>query len=531
MNNLIDLAKSWISQDPDPETRSQIQGLVDAGDIDGLSKAFEPRITFGTAGLRGEIGGGAARMNRVLVAQAARGLADYLLETESNPSVVIGFDGRKNSDVFAKDSAEILAGAGIRVTLFDRYVPTPVLAHSVKFGGYSAGVMVTASHNPPNDNGYKVYLGGSFGGSQIISPIDSQIEAKILEVAQNFTFADIPKSQVFETGGEELRKAYLETTARLTLGHNFENRLKVVYTAMHGVGLETLQSLLNLAGVAEPTLVARQVQPDATFPTTPFPNPEEAGAMDLSFELARELSADLIIATDPDADRLAVGVPAAHGFYRLAGDEVGLILADELATREGASGNMANSIVSSSSLARVAGLNGLGYRQTLTGFKWIMQVPDLLFGYEEALGYAVDPSHTPDKDGISAALVLLTIADRLHQTGKTLLEHLSELKVRYAYRPSAQVSVRVESKAQVALILDRLSQNPPSQIQGRSVSVTDLSKPTGDLPPTSGLKLNFENGDWVILRPSGTEPKFKAYLETSEDNLDAMKKAVFELLG
>lgn len=528
--SLLEQAKAWLAQDPDPVTRAGLEALIASGDQDELHKAFVPRIAFGTAGLRGELGPGAARMNRVLVAQAARGIADYLLEREANPSVVIGFDGRINSDVFAKDSAEILAGAGVSVTLFDAYVPTPVLSHSVKFGGFSAGIMVTASHNPPNDNGYKVYLGGDFGGSQIISPIDRDIEEKISTVAETLTFGELPKSSDYVVGGDYLREAYYTSTLKLAQGHRFGNSLKVVYTAMHGVGLNTLAELLKRAGASAPIEVAEQVHPDGSFPTTPFPNPEEPGAMDLSFAKATEIGADLIIATDPDADRLAIGIPTADGFARLAGDEVGLILAHELATREGASGVMANSIVSSSCLERVAKANGLKYRQTLTGFKWIMQVPNILFGYEEALGYAVDPNHTPDKDGISAALVALTIADRLAQNGKTLGQHLAELKAKYDYRPTAQVSVRVESKAAVGEILKRLTATPPTELQGRSLTVDDLSKPGGDLPPTDGLKLHIDGGDWVILRPSGTEPKFKAYIETSEENLEALKAEVKKLL-
>jgi phosphomannomutase len=528
--SLLAKAEAWLAQDPDPVTRAQLQQIIDSGDEAELQKSFEPRITLGTAGLRGELGTGPTRMNRVLVAQAAKGLANYLLERESEPSVVIGFDGRVNSDVFAEDSARILAGAGIRVTLFDRYVPTPVVAHSVKYGNYSAGVMVTASHNPPNDNGYKVYLGGDFGGSQIISPIDRDIEAKIVTVAETLTFNEIPKSDSFERGGDSLRDAYYASTLKLTESHYFNNRLKVVYTAMHGVGLETLNELLARAGASIPIPVTEQVQPDGAFPTTPFPNPEEPGAMDLAFAKARAVGADLIIATDPDADRLALGIPVPGGFMRLAGDEVGLLLAHELATRASTKGTFANSIVSSSALKRVAEQHGLDYQQTLTGFKWIMRVTDLSFGYEEALGYAVDPSHTPDKDGISAALMALAIADHLSQTGTSLGEHLAALKQKYGYRPTAQVSVRVENREMVSEILARLTHNPPTTLQGHAITVEDLSKPTGDLPPTDGLKLHVANGDWVILRPSGTEPKFKAYLETSEENLEALKAEVKKLL-
>ena len=527
---LLQQAQAWLDQDPDPVTRDQLAKLIAEGETTELQKSFEPRINFGTAGLRGELGAGPARMNRVLVAQAARGLADYLLDHEAQPSVVIGFDGRINSDVFAEDSARILAGAGVRVTLFDTYVPTPVLAHSVKFGYFSAGIMVTASHNPPNDNGYKVYLGGDFGGSQIIAPIDRDIEAKIAAVAGSLTFDEIPKSDAFERGGDSLREAYYASTLKLIESHYFNNRLKVVYTAMHGVGLATLNELLTRAGASIPVPVTEQVKPDGTFPTTPFPNPEEPGAMDLAFAKARAVGADLIIATDPDADRLALGIPKNGGYVRLAGDEVGLLLAHELALRASTKGTFANSIVSSSALKRVAEQHHLNYQQTLTGFKWIMRVPNLSFGYEEALGYAVDPSHTPDKDGISAALLALSIADRLTQTGTTLGEHLDGLKQKYGYRPTAQVSVRVENREMVTEILNRLRENPPTSLQGHSLRVEDLSKPTGDLPPTDGFKLHIENGDWVILRPSGTEPKFKAYLETTEENLEALKVEVQKLL-
>lgn len=528
--SLREQANSWLAQDPDPVTRAQLQTILDSGDEVELQKSFEPRIAFGTAGLRGELGAGSARMNRVLVAQTARGLAEYLLERETTPSVVIGFDGRINSDIFAEDSAQILAGAGIRVTLFDTYVPTPVLAHSVKFGEYSAGIMVTASHNPANDNGYKVYLGGAFGGSQIISPIDRDIEAKILQVAAAQTFDELPKSTHFVRGGEDLREAYYKSTLILVSSHYFNNRLKVVYTAMHGVGLNTLNELFKRAGASIPVPVPEQVQPDGKFPTTPFPNPEEPGAMDLAFAKARAVGADLIIATDPDADRLAIGIPVKGGFVRLAGDEVGLLLAHEMASRTSTKGTFANSIVSSSALMRVAEQNGLAYQQTLTGFKWIMRVPNLSFGYEEALGYAVDPSHTPDKDGISAALMVLSIVDRLSQTGTSLEVHLEGLKKTYGYRPTAQVSVRVENQAMVAELLKRLTDSPPTQLQGHSIEVEDLSQPTGQFPPTDGLKLHLANGDWVILRPSGTEPKFKAYLETTEENLEALKSEVLKLL-
>lgn len=446
---LLEAALAWANQDPDDETRAELNALIEDKDFASLRDRMGGRLDFGTAGLRGELGAGPNRMNRVLVAQAAAGIRDYVLENFSTEkSVVIGFDGRINSAIFARDSAEIFAAAGIQTMLFDGVVPTPVLAFAGKALNTSAAIMVTASHNPPRDNGYKVYLGGSNGGSQIISPTDAEIATKIRAVAENFSFDQIPKSKDFAIIGDEMRQRYIAETAAITGEISNADSLKVVYTAMHGVGWHVVEKLFQAAGLPKPITVTEQLLPDGNFPTVAFPNPEEPGAMDLSFAKAREAGADLIIANDPDADRLAIGIPADNtdGWRRLTGDEIGLVLGHEVAKRAAAAGfgtpakpgALACSIVSSSALQKVADNFGLGYRETLTGFKWISKVPNLLFGFEEALGYCIDPEHTPDKDGISAALLAVAIAADLADEGKTLEDHLNELGELYGHYATGQ---------------------------------------------------------------------------------------------
>lgn len=519
------LAISWAAQDPDKVTKNEMLDLIEAGDFAEISDRMGSRLDFGTAGLRGELGAGSNRMNRVLVAQAAAGIRDYVLEHFADaPSVVIGFDGRINSDIFARDSAEIMAAAGIRTLLFDSVVPTPVLAFTGKHLNTSAAIMVTASHNPPRDNGYKVYLGGLNGGSQIISPTDNEIAAKIREIAASRTFDSIPKSSAFEIIGDELREAYIAATAAITGKIENGDALKIVYTAMHGVGWHVVQKLFERVGLAKLHTVTEQLLPDGAFPTVAFPNPEEPGAMDLSFAKAREVDADLILANDPDADRLAIGIPdstAEAGWRRLTGDEIGLLLGHEMARRavakgktfNGEPGTLACSIVSSSALSKVAQNFGLGYQETLTGFKWISKVPNLIFGYEEALGYCVDPELTPDKDGISAALVIAALATHLAVQGKNLEQHLAELGELYGHFATGQISIRVTELSVIANLMSRLRNDPPAEIDGVAAKFTDLSIATAQLGATDGLRFDLEDGRRVIVRPSGTEPKLKCYLQ------------------
>ena len=528
---LLAQAKAWHAQDPDPGTRAELAALIASENEPELQSRFGARLAFGTAGLRGELGAGPNRMNRVLVAQAALGLAQYLLEhaTDEQPSVVIGFDGRKNSDIFAQDSAEIMAGCGIRVLLFETHAPTPLVAFAVKHLGLSAGVMVTASHNPPNDNGYKVYLGGANGGSQIVSPADKQIAAHIEQVARDLEFGDMPRDIDIEFVADEVRAAYAKTAtdaaanlAGCDASTTAPAPLRITYTAMHGVGWGTVEPLFSAAGFTL-DVVAEQIEPDATFSTVAFPNPEEPGAMNLAFAKARETGADLIIANDPDADRLAIGLPDAtspDGYRRVTGDEVGLILGHAAATaaaRTGRKGAIACSIVSSSALGAVATKHGLEFKQTLTGFKWIAKVPNLIFGYEEALGYAIDPGHTPDKDGISAALAVAMLARDLAAEGTTLADHLAALRAEFGFFANGQVSLRFTDLTEIARLMSTLRNNPPAEIDGVTAKPTDLSQGSAELPPTDGLRFDLDDSRRVIVRPSGTEPKLKCYLQAVGD--------------
>ena len=533
---LFDAARAWAAQDPDIETRRELLELIEAGDVAAIESRMGSRLDFGTAGLRGELGAGPNRMNRVLVAQAAAGIRDYVNEHFKNDAlVVIGFDGRINSAIFARDSAEIFAAAGISTMLFDGVVPTPVLAFTCKHLKASAAIMVTASHNPPRDNGYKVYLGGANGGSQIISPTDAEIAAKIRAVAESQTFDEIPKSNNFEMIGDEMRQAYVAETASLTGEIENADSLKIVYTAMHGVGWRITEDLFASVGLPKPFTVDAQLLPDGNFPTVAFPNPEEPGAMDLAFAKAREVGADLIFANDPDADRLAIGVPdatAAQGWRRLSGDEIGLLLGHEIAQRtvaENKTGTLACSIVSSSVLSKVAERFGLDYKETLTGFKWISKIPNLIFGFEEALGYCVDPKHTPDKDGISASLIATEIATKLHAQGKTLVQHLAELGELYGHYATGQISIRVTDLSVIASTMKNLRNSPPPNIDGVPAKFTDLAIGTADLGPTDGLRFDLADGRRVIIRPSGTEPKLKCYLQAIGESKLAATSALASL--
>jgi phosphomannomutase len=524
----IALAEAWIAQDPDPETRAELAGIVarvrdgDAAASADLADRFDARLAFGTAGLRGEIAAGPNRMNRVLVSQGAAGLAAYLVERATdaaNPSVVVGYDGRRNSEVFARDVAEVMAGAGVRAILLPRMLPTPVLAFAVRHLGTSAGVMVTASHNPPNDNGMKVYLGGDDQGTQIVAPADADIAAHITRVAETMQVPDLPRG-AFETAHESVVDAYVAETAAVASAPSAQPR--VVYTAMHGVGWETLSRVLETAGFGSPTLVAAQIAPDGRFPTVAFPNPEEPGAMDLSFEAARESGADLVIANDPDADRLAIAIPdasEASGWRRLTGNEVGLLLgwlvAEQVAAA-GRGGTLACSIVSSPGLEAVARAHGLDFAATLTGFKWISRAPGLVFGFEEALGYLVNPGTVRDKDGISAAVAFLSLAARLAGEGRTIADHLDDFVERFGCFASAQVSIRVTDLSRIAEVMARLRAAPPAEVGGvRVTAVEDLALGLDGLPPSDVLRLRLAGDARVMVRPSGTEPKLKVYIDAA----------------
>ena len=521
-SDLLQRVQAWLDQDPDAVTRAEMEDLLSAGDEPALRARFDSRIGFGTAGLRGELGAGPNRMNRVLVAQAAAGIASYL-KTVGGKSVVIGYDGRVNSDVFARDSARIFAGAGLSVTLFDTYAPTPMLAFATRRGPvaggapFDIGVMVTASHNPPRDNGYKVYS-GAMGGSQIISPMDREISEAIAAVAASLRFDQIPVSDDYTTDGRELRAEYIAHTAGLALDGRREP-LRITFTAMHGIGWETTREIFRAAGLAAPMTVSQQIEPDGNFPTVAFPNPEEPGALDLAIAEATSNSSQLILAEDPDADRLAVAVPDPRdptGWRKLTGDQIGFILGAEAAERAaaaGRSGSLACSIASSNALTAVAEHYGLGFKQTLTGFKWISKVPGLIFGYEEALGYCFDPAHTLDKDGISAALVMADLAGRLAAQGSSIGEELDLLYEKFGHWATSQITLRFDNVAKAAAIVAAIRANPPQTVLGQTPAYTDLAKGTDDLPATDGLRFALPDGRRALIRPSGTEPKLKCYLE------------------
>ncbi len=534
--SVVDTARAWIEQDPDDETRAELQRLVDAGDTDELTARFAGRLAFGTAGLRAELGAGPLRMNRVVVTQAAAGLARFLVDTGRDRSVVIGYDGRVNSDVFARDSAEVMRGLGLEVTLLPSALPTPVLAFAVRHLGVGAGVMVTASHNPPRDNGYKVYLGGDDDGSQIVPPVDGEIAAAIDAVAAG-DVRDLVRATDYTVAGPGLAAAYVTATAATVPATILPSDAQptVVYTAMHGVGWETARAVFAAAGFAEPVVVPEQIEPDGAFPTVAFPNPEEPGAMDLAIAQGVAVGADLVIANDPDADRLALAIPDGAGsFRRLSGNEVGWLLGWRAASRaaaEGRKGTLAASIVSSPALARVAERYGLGYRDTLTGFKWVSRVPSLVFGYEEALGYLVDPDVVRDKDGISAALSLLDLAVSLAADGQTVADQLDAFAAEFGAFASGQVATRVDDLSRIGTIMAALRSTPPTTLGGRAVeTVTDYDAGVEGFPPSDILRYDLDGGARVIVRPSGTEPKVKVYIDTVADS-PAEARALVEALA
>ncbi len=510
---------AWRDDDPDADTVARTDALLAAADggdaaaLAELTRAFGPLLEFGTAGLRGPIGPGPASMNRAVVARAAAGLAAYLRQHDGT-AAVIGYDARHRSLDFALDTAEIMAGAGLQAFVMPTTLPTPVLAYAIRALGVDAGVMVTASHNPPQDNGYKVYLGD---GSQIVPPADRDIAAHIAAVT---SVAAIPRDDGFTMLTHDLVDAYVNDAASI-VAPDAPRDLRVVSTSMHGVGHTTWMAAMRAAGFRIPSVVVSQAAPDPDFPTVAFPNPEEPGAADLLLAHAAAERADLAIAHDPDADRCAAGVfDAAIGAWRLlTGDELGILLGwwtVERTRRFGLptpTGVLACSVVSSTMLLRIADAAGLTARQTLTGVKWIGRVPDLAFGYEEALGYCVAPDLVADKDGITAGLRVVEMAASLQAEGRTLLDALDALYAEHGLHATSQLSLRLPSAEAIAGAMARLRQAPPTDLGGQPVvGVDDLADGIDGLPPTDGIRLRMD-GARVIVRPSGTEPKVKCYLE------------------
>jgi phosphomannomutase len=508
VSDVLALARAWAAADPHAGDRAEVEALVAAGDTDELGRRFAGPLTFGTAGLRGPLRAGPAGMNAAVVTRAAAGLARYLAdEGHAGRGVVIGFDARYRSDEFARISAEVLTGAGFAVEVLPRPLPTPVLAHAVRHLGAVAGVMVTASHNPPQDNGYKVYLGD---GAQLVPPADRAIEAAIRAVGPA---REVLRDDDWTTLGDDVEADYVAAVVRALdpgrVDDGDRHRLVVAYTALHGVGAATTRRVFAAAGFAPVHAVAEQDEPDPAFPTVAFPNPEEPGAVDRLVAVAERVGADVAIAEDPDADRCSV----VCGGRQLTGDEVGALLADWL-LRRGVRGTYAASLVSGSLLAELTRAHGVPFAQTPTGFKWIIRAgtPDapLVFGYEEALGYAVTPEVARDKDGISAALAVALLAAELAADGRTLTDRLDELAREHGLFATGQYSVRVEDLSLISDAMARLRARPPATLLGRPVEAADLAAAD---PPVDAVRLRGD-GVRVVVRPSGTEPKLKAYLET-----------------
>ena len=514
MDDLIARAQAWLAHDPDPDTRAELQELIDHHPHE-LARRFSGRLQFGTAGLRGPLGAGPMAMNRVLVRQAAAGLVHYLLDTipdSRQRGIVIGYDARHKSDVFALDTACVAAAAGVRALLLPRALPTPVLAYSIRHLGAAAGVMVTASHNPPADNGYKVYLGES---AQIVPPADVDISARIEAVTDPVALAD-PGHPLIERLDDAPIEAYLAHVPSVRLVPSATD-VRVAYTPLHGVGGAVLRAAFSRAELPEPAVVAEQAEPDGDFPTVAFPNPEEPGAIDRLLALARAIDADVALANDPDADRLAVAVPipgsGTGGAWRaLRGDEVGWLLADHILRHTSGDDRLViTTLVSSSLLASMAAAAGVHYAETFTGFKWIgryvLDHPDLrfVFGYEQALGYLV--AGLPlDKDGITAAVLMAEVVADAKAAGLTLLDRLADIERRFGRHVVAERSIPIDP-ARGAGLVEALRAAPPSSLGGQTVTaVTDYA---------AANLLRFQCGSAlrVQVRPSGTEPKVKLYGE------------------
>lgn len=512
-DDLRTLAETWLADDPDPAGRDEIRALLDRlpDSAAELADRFAGPLTFGTAGLRGRLRAGPNGMNLAVVTRAAAGLVGWLAAQGGEGPLIIGYDARHGSKDFAEQTARVATATGREALLLPRPLPTPVLAYAVRKLDAVAGVMVTASHNPPQDNGYKVYLGAQLGGpagagAQIVPPADAGIEAAIQAVG---TLTEVKLGGPGKVLGEEIVQGYVESAAAVVAGG--PRGLSVAYTPLHGVGGEVLAAAFAAAGFDAPAVVAEQAEPDPEFPTVAFPNPEEPGAMDLLLALATERGADLAIANDPDADRCAVAIPAGDdGWRALRGDELGVLLADHL-IRRSTPGTFATTIVSSTQLKALCAARDTPYAETLTGFKWIVRgAEELAYGYEEALGYCVAPDLVRDKDGITAALTVAELAATLKAEGKSLRDRLDELDTELGVHRTDQVSVRVDDLAEITRAMAHVRSNPPATLLGQPVTEVEDRAPAADV-----LTLRTA-GARVVIRPSGTEPKLKAYLEVIE---------------
>ena len=552
MSDVVERARAWILGDPDHRTRAELSALVDSGNRADLADRMDGTLAFGTAGLRGVVEAGSNRINRATVIRTTRGLADYLLARYRGAPpgpVVVGRDARPSSADFMRDTVGVLSAAGLQVSFWEEEVPTPLVAYAVRVLGACAGVMITASHNPPRDNGYKVY---DANGAQIIPPVDAGISAAIDRVgaAADVPLTDAPLREAGQGAASvspDVWDGYRQELARLRSPATVDPGLRIVYTPMHGVGWRYMGELLAEAGYREVHPVGEQAEPDGHFPTLPFPNPEEPGAMDLALTLARKIGADLVLANDPDADRLGVAVPSADGWVSLTGNQVGVLLTDYILSHRPAGGReplVISTIVSSPMARLVASARGARFETTLTGFKWIMNAAldieaegraALAFGFEEALGHAVG-GLVYDKDGLSAALFMADLASECRKRGETVLDRLEALYRRFGLWVSVQRSIRRPGSAgagKIAGAMRRLAADPPDRLGGVAVvGMTDYRKGAGQRPRWLGaaslVELRLQDRTRVLVRPSGTEPKLKMYVDSTRPVTGADEPSIVE---
>jgi len=525
--SLRDRVLEWIEGDPDVDDRETLQLLLDRGDEEELHRRFDTPLTFGTAGLRGPEMAGPAGMNRCTVRRATQGVIAWLDEIGGDAArgVVVGRDGRHGSESFNHEVVSVLLGGGVKVYEMPRPLPTPLVAYCVKQLGAAAGIMVTASHNPPRDNGYKLY---SSDGSQIIPPNDEIVE-RFANVATSPALGERTSAYHRWISPDLLDRYRSHMAQRFAVSRS---DLAITYTPLHGVGGATMMDLFARAGYTSVTPVAAQFEPDGAFPTLPFPNPEEPGALDLAMARADEVQSTLVIANDPDADRLGAAVRDGAGWHVLRGDQIGWLLASAmLPTMQDPRDVVATTIVSSTLLRAMARDAGVPFAMTLTGFKWLARAAGdgvLRLGYEEALGFAVDPE-VADKDGLSAALALSHLADDLRRHGQTMMDRLDEIESRFGVHSIFQLSLRAEGPAGLGAIIDAvqsLREDPPTTLGGLAVSANfDLALGYEGLAPTDGVLMQLGESGRVVVRPSGTEPKLKAYIEISSPPSDATSLA------
>ena len=528
---LLGHAAAWAAADPDPVTRAEVQHLLDTGDRAALAALFAEPLRFGTAGMRGRLGPGPGRMNSLLVRRLAVALAGALASRCPGraPHVVLGADARTGSSVFIEDAAGVLAAAGCVVSVLPGPNPTPVLAFAVRFLDADAGIQITASHNPREDNGVKVYLGGDGLGAQIVAPFDTLVSGLLDALPHH----PVPVSSQWQRLGPEIGDAY---AARIhSIVPAGPRDLRIVFTPVHGVGGQPLTDLLRAAGFTDLHPVRTQFTPDPTFPTAPRPNPEEPGVLDEAFRMAVDLDADIVLALDPDADRAALGLRHLDGFRRLSGDSVALLLAEFMLTEDLlADGVLASSLVSSTAFPRLARRHGRRHVFTDTGFKWISRVPGLVFGYEEALGYCIDPAALRDKDGLSACVMLAHAAAVLRSRGSSLLELLESIHHQDGRTVNLQRTVALA--APPVGLLDRLLAAAPRSCGTFPVTGTEDLRTSDPATDAVAFLLTGDHGTSgrVLLRPSGTEPKLKIYLELTagpaftESDLVTLAAAVFD---